>query len=184
MLFSLFNTVFIVWYQGCCCFSRKYELQGLNTCKLIIFVFSCISHVLIWIFPKLYNCLWWLMKGYFMHLKPKHTHSHTQKHAHKHCISIGKIPTCQPSQPQPPHSQPWYCFTGWESFGPFGFVVIKKFSLYFILLFVGKHLKEIEGLNGRRVCIHPAVQKDCMEEQPICWEAGWGCGGCPGEGMP
>lgn len=103
--------------------------------------------------------------------------THTHKHAHKHCISIGKIPTCQPSQPQPPHSHPWYCFTGWESFGPFGFVVIKKFSLYFILLFVGKHLKEIEGLNGRRVCIHPAVQKDCMEEQPICWEAGWGWGG-------
>lgn len=50
-------------------------------------------------------------------------------------------------------------------FGPFGFVVEgEKKILYFILLFVGKHLKEIEGLNDKRVCIQPAVLKNCMEE--------------------
>lgn len=47
----------------------------------------------------------------------------------------------------------------------------KTFPLYFIPLFVGKHLKEIEGLNDKRVCIQcgAAVLKDCMEERPICW---------------
>lgn len=47
----------------------------------------------------------------------------------------------------------------------------KKFPLYFIPLFVGKHLKEIEGLNDKGVCIQSgtAVLKDCIEEQPICW---------------
>lgn len=40
-----------------------------------------------------------------------------------------------------------------------------------MLLFVGKHLKEIEGLNDKRVCIHSgaAILKDCMTKQPICW---------------
>lgn len=49
---------------------------------------------------------------------------------------------------------------------------MKKTSpLYFIPLFVGKHLKEIAGLNDKRVYIQSgaAVLKDCVEEQPICW---------------
>lgn len=46
------------------------------------------------------------------------------------------------------HRQLWHCFTGWDSYGPFGFVFKKKkFPPYFILLFVWKHLKEIESLN-------------------------------------
>jgi len=48
----------------------------------------------------------------------------------------------------PSHSQLCHCFTGWESFGPFAFVVEKNpFPLYFILMFVGKHLKEFEGVE-------------------------------------
>lgn len=77
---------------------------------------------------------------------------------------------CFSPEPVFPIANPCHCFTGWESFGPFGYVVKKKkkFPLYFIPLFVGKHLKEIEGLNDKRVCIQAAVLKDCMEEQPIC----------------
>lgn len=59
----------------------------------------------------------------------------------------------------------------------------KKFPPYFILLFVLEHLKEMEILNDRRLCIQAAILKDCMEGQPICWVAA--CfRRCPGEGMP
>lgn len=82
------------------------------------------------------------------------------------------------------HGQLWHCFTGWDSYGPFGFVFKKKkFPPYFILLFVWEHLKEMEALNDWRLCIQAAILKDCMEAQPICWVAA--CfRRCPGEGMP
>lgn len=97
-----------------------------------------------------------------------------------HCISIGKIAKCQllflaPCLTPPPlHPDSGIVLEA-------GKVLVhllllrgekKTFPLYFILLFVGKHLKEIEGLNDKRVCIQSgAVLTDSIEEQPICWGA-------------
>lgn len=95
-----------------------------------------------------------------IYVKPKHTR----------CISIDKIPKCQLClfTPSPQKTLAlfyrlgkfwsiWFCCGG------------KTFLLYFIPLFVGKHLKEIEGLSDKRVRIQAAVPKGCMKEQPICW---------------
>lgn len=96
------------------------------------------------------------------------------KNTHTHCISIGKIPKCQllflaPSLTLPQPTRALFYRLG--KFWSICFCCEKKtFSLYFIPLFVGKHLKEIEGLNDKGVCIQSgAVLKDCMEERPICW---------------
>lgn len=60
-------------------------------------------------------------------------------------------------------------------FGPFGFVVEgEKKILYFILLFVGKHLKEIEGLND----------KGCAFSLMAHLLGAAHFRRCPGEGMP
>lgn len=46
----------------------------------------------------------------------------------------------------------------------------RKLPPRFILLFVLEHLKEIEFLNDRRLCIEEAILKDCIEYSP---SAGW-----------
>lgn len=62
-------------------------------------------------------------------------------HLHTNCISIDQIPMCQPLHPHHPHLQPQphppkansgIVLQGWESFGPFGFVVKKDSSLFIL----------------------------------------------------
>lgn len=87
-----------------------------------------------------------------------------------HCISIGKVATCQFLFLAPRFTLPQTTLALFHRLGKFWSICFCCGKKLFILLFVGKHLKEIEGLNDKRVCIQSgAVLKDCVEERPICW---------------
>lgn len=96
---------------------------------------------------------------------------HKDRRKNTHCISIGEIANCQLLFFARCLTLPQLTLALFYRLGKFWSIWKKKSLLYFMLLFVGKHLKEIEGLNDKSVCIHSgaAVLKDCIAEQPICW---------------
>lgn len=108
-------------------------------------------------------------------------------HEEIQCISIGKTATCQLLFSCPSIlTLPRLALALFYKLGKFRSICEK--DPFLIPLFVGKHLKEIEVLNDKSVCIQSgAGLEDCMEERPICWEqpalGGVLAGGCHNEAL-
>lgn len=99
----------------------------------------------------------------------------THTDTHTHCISIGKIPKCQPSTPASTSpSQLWYCFTGWESFGPFGFVVIKSSPFILFCCLLGNIWKKLKGWMTKGCAFTPLYSRIVWRNSPSAGEQAGG----------